>query len=101
MSNNNISGEAADDIASVLSQNTKLEVLHLDGNDLQTEGAIKIAKSLQATSSLTHFGISHNRISSEAADDIAAVTLHNLNLQSLNLDSNNLQTKGAIKYFGF
>ena len=51
--NNNIGVEAADDIATVLSHNTKLQQLYLGGNSLQTEGAIKIARGLQNTSTLT------------------------------------------------
>jgi len=41
----NTGKEAAEDIADVLSHNSKLQKLYL--NNLQTEGAMKIAKSLQ------------------------------------------------------
>jgi len=47
ISNNNISEEAADDIATVLFSNIKLQELYLDVNSLQSIGAIKIAKALQ------------------------------------------------------
>ena len=54
--------EAADDIATVLSHNTKLQQLGLGGNSLQTEGAIKIARGLQNTSTLTDTSYANNNI---------------------------------------
>ena len=96
LSNCNIDG-STDDIASVLSYNTKLQELYLNENNLQTDGAIKIAKSLQNTTTLTVFDISNNNIGKEAADDIAVVLSCNTNLQQLYLNNNNLQTEGTIK----
>ena len=55
---------------------------YLGGNSLQTEGAIKIARGLQNTSTLTILDISNNNIGVEAADDIATVLSHNTKLQS-------------------
>ena len=89
--------EAADDIAVILSHNTKLQQLYLGGNNLQTAGAIKIARALQSTTTLTIFGMGNNNISDEAADDIAVVLSNNTKLQQLYLGGNNLQTAGAIK----
>jgi len=76
MENNNISDEAADDIAAVLSHNTKLKELYLGGNTFKTTGAVKIMKSLQNTSTLTVFDMCNNNISDEVADIIAAFTSH-------------------------
>lgn len=42
-SKNNIGNEAADDIVAALSHNSKLEKFHIQGNNLETSGAIKIA----------------------------------------------------------
>ena len=44
LSNNNISEEAADDIAAVLSHNIKLQTVELGLNHLQSAGAIKISR---------------------------------------------------------
>ena len=44
--NNNITEEAADDIAAVFFFNNNLHELNVGGNNLQTSGAITIAKSL-------------------------------------------------------
>ena len=95
--NINIGVEAATDIATVLFYINKLEKLHLVGNNLQSAGAIKIARGLQNTVNLTWLNLSSNSIGEEAADDIAAVLSHNLKLQTVGLGGNNLQSPGAIK----
>ena len=87
---NNITEEAADDIAAVLCRNNKLEVLDLSSNNLGTVGIRKIMKGLQSTSCLTALNIGCNKISEEAADDIAAVLCRNNELEILDLSSNNL-----------
>ena len=97
ISNNNITDEAADDIAAALFCNIHLQELNLSHNDLQASGAIKIARSLQKVSSLINLYIDHNNISHEAADDIAAAISSNVCLQELNLGGNRLQALGAIK----
>ena len=95
--NNDITDEAADDIATAISCNIHLQELSLGSNNLQTSGIIKIARSLQKISSLTKLYINHNNISHEAADDIAAAISCNIHLQELNLSGNNLQTSSIIK----
>ena len=85
MSSISINKEAADDIATVLSHNTKLQVLYLANSDLETSGVIKIAKGLHNASSLIVINISNNSINEEAADDIAAVLSHNSRLEILEL----------------
>ena len=59
---NNIDEEAADDIATVLSHNTKPQLLHLHNNNLKTVGIIKISRALQNISSLTIFSIVDNNV---------------------------------------
>ena len=50
--NNNVGEEAADDIATVLSHNTQLQVINFNSNSFNTVGMIKIAKGLQNISTL-------------------------------------------------
>jgi len=57
INNNNVGKKAADDIATVLSDNTKLQILNLGNNDFKTVGMIKIAKALHNFSTLIEFSI--------------------------------------------
>ena len=93
----NMASGAADEIAAVLSCNTKLQKLNLGRNDLQTSGVISIAKQLHNISTLTELYINDNGVTEEAADDIAVALSSNTNLQVLNLDRNNLQSVGIKK----
>ena len=73
-------------------------------NKLETSGAIKVARVLKISSTLTLFVISDNYIGSEAVDNIAAVLACNTKLQSCNAENNSLETCGVIKiteYFIF
>ena len=94
---NGINEEAAADIATILSQNTKLQELYLGGNNLQSTGAIKIMKSLQNVTNLLTFSIPNNNIGEEAADDIATILSKNIKLQKVQLGGNNLRSVGAMK----
>ena len=96
ISSNSIGSGLTDDIA-VLSHNTKLQALRIQNNNLAVAGATKIARSLQAISSLTELDISSNNIGYEAANDVAAIISHNVKLQKLCIKENNLQTSGAIE----
>ena len=97
ISNNNITEQAADDIANVLASNIQLEVFDISGNCVKTPGVIKIAKSLQQITTLQQLYINNNNISDEAADDIVAVIYSNTRLKELNIGKNSLQLTGAIK----
>ena len=97
LNNDNITEEAADDIATVISCNLDLQELNLGSNNLQASGIIKIARSLQKISSLIKLYINHNNITEEAADDIATAISYNIHLQEVNLGNNNLQASGIIK----
>ena len=95
--NNNITDEAADDIAAVVSSNTKLKEIEISESKLQTTGAIKIMKVLQGICTLEKLYLNNNNINEEAADDIATAISCNIHLQELNLGSNYLHTLGTIK----
>ena len=92
-----ITDENADGLANVLHHNTQLQELCLDGNDLQTTSAIKIAKALQGISTLRVLSICNNMITDETAKYIAAAIFCNIKLIELNIGKNNLKTVGAIK----
>ena len=94
ISYNNITDQAADDIASFISYNSELKVLNLCHNNLQTSGTIKICKT--NISKLINLNISHNNIITDAAENIAAFLTYNNKLQVLDLSYNEL---GCINIF--
>ena len=95
ISHNSITDQAADDIALLISHNTKLEELDLSHNKLQADGAVKICKT--TISNLIKFKISHNNITDQAADDIVSFISHNTKLEVLDLSHNKLEADGAVK----
>ncbi|XP_065897563.1 protein NLRC5-like [Dysidea avara] len=92
-----ISDKAAGDIAVIISCNVGIRTLYLQSNKLGTAGAIKIARALKDSLSLTEFDISNNSIGIEAASDIATALSHNVKLRKLYIQGNNFQTTGIIQ----
>ena len=76
VSHNWITSEAVDTIAAVLSKNTHLRKLCLDKNYSGTNGVIAIFKEMSNFSYLTHLDMSCNKITDEAAHDIATLLFH-------------------------
>ena len=97
INDNNITENAANYIAVVISQNVHLQEIDISNNSLQTSGIIVILKALRSISTLTKLSISRNNISNKAANHIAAVIPCNTNLQELDISDNNLQTSGALQ----
>ena len=95
ISHNNITNQGADDIAMFISQNTELQELDLSHNNLQTVGAVKICRT--SMSKLTKFNISHNNITTEASNDMAAFISLNNKLQLLDLSYSNLGFANIFK----
>ena len=94
---NVITDEAADDIAVVLSQNTKLKEINISYNNLQTAGAVKIFQSIMHISTLTKFNIAHNMITNEATEYIVSIVSNNNKLKELNLSHNNIVISDLTK----
>ena len=97
ISHNNISDEAADDIAMFLSKNLQLEELDLSHNDLLSTGIAKICKV--NLSKLVTFVIRHNKVTDEAAINISSVLSCNNKLQSLDLSINYFKSEGFMRIF--
>ena len=95
ISHNRITYEAADNIAAVLSQNTLLRKLHLAKNDLGTNGIIALCEGMSNILYLTHLDMSCNKITDEAAHDIAVFLIHNPELKELDLSNNLMQAPGV------
>ena len=101
ISNNNISSEAGDSIANILSKQVNLEKLNLGGNNLQ-DGLVAIVKALQCCSVLKVLDISNNSASTATTDKIAVLLSFQSSLVKLNLIGNNSvnpKTLQALQYF--
>jgi len=94
LSFNNIGIDSASSLAAVIHCNPLLEKLWIDGNDLQTEGAITISSTLKLLSTLKILSLCSNRITTCAAESLSAVISHNLLLEDLLLGNNQLYSEG-------
>ena len=92
--NNNFTHSGANDIATLLTCNTKLKDINVSGNDFLSEGITTIFHGMTKIFNLKRLNISHNGITNEAADAIANVLSANIKLQELYLNNNNLQSSG-------
>ena len=97
LNGNQISEEAADDIASIIANNVEIEKLLLHNNALKSEGICKVCQALKNHKSLKVFKINNNCIQEDAADDIADVISHNLLLKVVDVSDNRLLSNGMIK----
>ena len=99
VSNNNISGEAAGDLAVVLSQNVLLEELDLSYNNLGAFGSLHIFRKMKKLSTLIKLNVCNIGLTEIAADDIVTVLNNNFKIQELDLSHNNIQATGATTIF--
>ena len=89
LQNNNITEEAAEALASIISNNIGLEELYLGNNQLKY-GAIKIAQALQKISLLRVLDLQNNNIPEEIIDDLVAAINANKSIETLWLNDNHL-----------
>ena len=83
MPGNNINEEAADDVATVIINNSGLVRLYLADNHLGAVGISKIAQSLIDPRGLEILDITNNNVTSEAAESISKIIQSNPQLKSL------------------
>ena len=91
---NDITEEAADDIAKIIINNPALENINLGHNRLKSKGVIKVANALKTLSHLKVIALYDNGISEVAANDIAEVIDSNTGLEQLWLNDNKLMSSG-------
>ena len=94
---NDISDKVANDIATIVSCNTKLNEIKISRNKVLTTGAIKLFKALQRINTLKYLDLNHCNITEEAASVIATIFSFKTDLQELNLGGNHLQPSSIIK----
>ena len=97
LSNNNITEQAADELAAAIRFNKSLEEIWLSSNYLRSS-AIVVVNALQENSSLKELYLNDNKNrSEELAPVISSVVTKNLFLRILALSDNGLNDSGVIK----
>ena len=95
ISDNKIDDRAADVLAAVILNNTKLDDLFLNDNLFQV-GGIKIALALKNLSSLTKLEFNNNGLSDSVAEDLAAAIVSNGELSSIGIMNSDFEASGVI-----
>ena len=92
ISGNNISEEAADDLATVFTNNPNLVKLYIADNYLKTAGISKIAKALSNPRELKVLDITNNNISIGAGESLRVMIKNNPRLTSLLLGEESIRS---------
>lgn len=93
---NDLSGEAMTKLMPTLSSNdSKLDILHLEGNSLKHDGSKAIGTILSKTKSLRELYLGGNSISADGAKSLAEGLGQNLSVQKLYLEGNAIGDEGA------
>ncbi|EFC44532.1 predicted protein [Naegleria gruberi] len=98
LQNNLIDEEGAKVIAFELMNNTSLKVLNLQHNKIGDKGASHIAKMLASNITLQELDLGSNRISVEGASSLVTGLKSNKSLLKLNLRSNIMGDPGAYMF---
>ena len=95
LNSNNMTGEAAEALASVIKNNSNLEQLSLASNGLKAS-AVLILQALKETCRLQHLDLDDNSMTGKAAVALASVIKNNSNLEQLGLASNDLKSSTVL-----
>ena len=91
LQSNKLTEDVGKYISSLILNNTGLNQLLLDKNDIR-KGVLPIAKALQQLNSLQVLGLGYTNMPEEASDDLALAIKGNKQLCSLQVGGNNLQS---------
>ncbi|XP_065893714.1 ribonuclease inhibitor-like [Dysidea avara] len=92
-----INDDKAKELSTVISKNSSLVSLDISHNRLTTFGATQIAKALQSVTTLQTFVLNNCEITDEAAKHIATAISYNPQLTELNISWNKLSGVGTSK----
>ena len=84
ISHNEVTGEAANELATVLMNNKLLQHLNFSACNFQEDTLMLVADSLAYTTSLVSFDMSYNIITEKSAEKIGTVLNKNTDLEKLN-----------------
>ena len=91
LNNNNTTGEVAEDLASVIKNNSSLEELGLSCNDLKLSSVV-ILQALKENCKLKTLNLNCNHMTAEVAEHLVNVIKNNKSLKRLYLFNNDLKT---------
>ena len=94
LSDNNLTAHVAEDLATMINNNSGLKELYIHDNDFQSSVAI-ILKALKEISALTGLYLNNSLMTKEVAEDLANIIKNNTNLEQLRIDYNNLGLSAA------
>ena len=95
INDNQITEEAGETLASVVSHNKNLEELYLSGNNLG-EGLLSVMKALRHIKSLKKLSLGNNDISKEVSGELACAIKANEYLEEIGLFASNLKSSAII-----
>ena len=90
-----MTGQTAEDLAAIITNNSGLEHFHLYNNDLKSFADV-ILKALQGISKLKTLNLSGNHMTEQVAEDLAIVIKNNPGLEHLHLSNNDLKSSAVV-----
>ena len=90
-----MTGQTAEYLAAIITNNSGLEHFHLYNNDLKSS-AVVILKALQGISKLKTLNLSGNHMTGQVAEDLAIVIKINPGLEHLHLSNNDLKSSAVV-----
>ena len=95
LNNSLMTEEAAEDLANIIKNNTNLQELRIDNNNLGLSAA-PILKALKGNCNLKMLNLENNDMTEQVAEDLANVIKNNQSLEQLYLSNNNFKTSVAV-----
>ena len=93
--NNNMTGQVAESLGTVIKNNSNLEQLDLESNNIGPS-AIVILQALMENSKLKALNLNSNYMTGRVVKDLANVIKNNYNLQKLGLENNNFGPSASV-----
>ena len=93
--NNNLTAHVAEDLATIVKNNSGLNKLYLSNNCLKTSASV-ILKALKDKSNLTILHLNNTLMTGEVVEDLAAVIRNKSSLKKLSLESNRLGLSAVV-----
>ena len=97
LNSNDMDGQVVEDLANVIRNNSSLQSLDLGNNNLGP-CATKILQALKENCNIRTLNLANNKMTSQVAEDLASVIKKSTDLTELNLSTNGLKSSAAIVF---